>query len=49
MAGVGRVVSVHFIVRGRLEDESTGMQWQSRWLGRLLSWRFYRDRRVHIS
>ena len=28
MAGVGRLVSVHFILRGRIEDESTGMQWQ---------------------
>ena len=49
MAGVGRVVSVHFIMRGRLEDESTGMQWRWQWLGRLLFWRFYGDRRVHIS
>ena len=44
MAGVGRMVSVHIILRGRLEDKSAGMQWL--WLAGAVSWRFHRNRRL---
>ena len=42
MAGVGWMVSVHIILRGRLEDKSAGMQW----LAGAVYWRFHRNRRL---